>query len=165
MFTAEEKQQIQQLEEVGCKTLFETNIKEVAGGYIIAHQVSYVLDGEVKGVTREQLVAANHYAVTDTISSLYGCIEKDEPTAVFPDFDPSKHVHDGDTFLDRVQAAVNQPTRQAIIGVPKATSGAKLQEPYYPAEPYDTQAQLKMQAAAKQRAAEAHTAKEVNPKA
>jgi hypothetical protein len=132
VYTAEEHQQIKQLEDAGCKTLFETNIKEVAGGYIIAHQVSYVLDGEVKGVTREQLVAADHYAVTSVIADLYGSLENEAEATQVYDY---------------------QPTQKG---------NGKLQEPYYPASQHPGEELMRQ---AKAQAAEAHTAKEVNPKA
>jgi len=103
VYTAEEHQQIKQLEDAGCKTLFETNIKEVVGGFIIAHQTSYVLDGEVKGVTREQIVASDHYVVSATIAGLYG---------------------------DKIS---EDDTTQAYDYLPTQKSNSKLPEAYYPA--------------------------------
>jgi hypothetical protein len=72
MYTPEEKKAILELEQSGLATRYETVIKELGGGFLITHQISYVDGDEVKGVLREQTVCSDHYAVTRAIAGLYG---------------------------------------------------------------------------------------------
>ncbi len=72
MFTAEEREQIRQIEDAEYNKRLSTTIKQVDGGYIIEHSIAYVDSlNTVVAQVREQSVCGNALGVEAAISKLY----------------------------------------------------------------------------------------------
>jgi hypothetical protein len=71
MYTPDEKKQLEQLEWQATSKHYETAIKQVVGGYVISHKITYVSDGVILGVTTNQYVANLNGDVREVIAMLY----------------------------------------------------------------------------------------------
>jgi hypothetical protein len=84
MYTPDEKKALLELQGGDYKARYETTIKEVEGGFVITHGVTYANGDEIVGQTREQFVCSQPYDVTTAIAGLYG----DRKDDMVPVIDP-----------------------------------------------------------------------------
>lgn len=81
MYTQEEAQQLKLLSD-RFKTLTETTVKQVDGGYMITHTTTYI-DGDeiIQAQTKEIAVTSHKGGILHHLSGIYGGLSEPKPWA------------------------------------------------------------------------------------